>query len=282
MGLSRHLRGRRRRDHRLSCATTPTWSPNACGLLSSASSAGTTRTCCSTRSASRWSQVPVALPVVRGLLVLGNFAVIARTARENAFLTPVVKAQADPGQRVISSGSGPYAVVRHPMYAGALLLVFGTPLLLGSLSGSRARPSSRSCSPCAAIFESGASPHAHRRACACSGRSPSSPGRPRDRQRGDGPARAQPAASPAGAAATQRLRRAPRRPRGRRGRPTRRRARAGTSPSACSRVGVAVERRASRRSAPPTRRATSRSRRCPCVPRSCICCSRCCWWRASS
>jgi protein-S-isoprenylcysteine O-methyltransferase Ste14 len=79
--------------------------------------------------------VPVALPVVRGLLVLGNFAVIARTARENAFLTPVVKAQADPGQRVISSGSGPYAVVRHPMYAGALLLVFGTPLLLGSLYG---------------------------------------------------------------------------------------------------------------------------------------------------
>ena len=105
-----------------------------------------------------WSQVPVALPVVGGLLVLGNFAVIARTARENAFLTPVVKAQADPDQRVISSGSRPYAVVRHPMYAGALLLVFGTPLLLGSLSGSRARPSSRSCSPCARSSRSGASP----------------------------------------------------------------------------------------------------------------------------
>ena len=71
-----------------------------------------------------WSQVPVALQVVGGLLVLGNFAVVARTARENTFLALVVKSQADRGQRVISSG--PHAVVRHPMYAGALLLVFGT------------------------------------------------------------------------------------------------------------------------------------------------------------
>jgi protein-S-isoprenylcysteine O-methyltransferase Ste14 len=31
--------------------------------------------------------------------------------------------------------TGPYAVVRHPMYAGALVLVVGTPLALGSAWG---------------------------------------------------------------------------------------------------------------------------------------------------
>jgi hypothetical protein len=48
----------------ISCATTPSWSPNACGLLSSASSAGTTRTCCSTRScpSSASSSLPAETP----------------------------------------------------------------------------------------------------------------------------------------------------------------------------------------------------------------------------
>ncbi len=38
-----------------------------------------------------------------------------------------------PGQKVISTG--PYAIVRHPMYSGALVMLFGTPLALGSLWG---------------------------------------------------------------------------------------------------------------------------------------------------
>jgi len=33
------------------------------------------------------------------------------------------------------ASTGPYAVVRHPMYACALLFFIGTPLLLGSLWG---------------------------------------------------------------------------------------------------------------------------------------------------
>jgi protein-S-isoprenylcysteine O-methyltransferase Ste14 len=37
------------------------------------------------------------------------------------------------GQRVISTG--PYAIVRHPMYAGALLMLFATPIALGSWWG---------------------------------------------------------------------------------------------------------------------------------------------------
>jgi protein-S-isoprenylcysteine O-methyltransferase Ste14 len=37
------------------------------------------------------------------------------------------------GQTVISTG--PYALVRHPMYAGALIMMIGTPLALGSWWG---------------------------------------------------------------------------------------------------------------------------------------------------
>ena len=37
------------------------------------------------------------------------------------------------GQTVVSTG--PYAIVRHPMYAGALLMLVGSPLALGSWWG---------------------------------------------------------------------------------------------------------------------------------------------------
>jgi protein-S-isoprenylcysteine O-methyltransferase Ste14 len=53
------------------------------------------------------------------------------TFRENAFAAPVVKIQE--GQRVIDTG--PYAIVRHPMYASALFFLIGLPLLLGSWIG---------------------------------------------------------------------------------------------------------------------------------------------------
>ena len=49
----------------------------------------------------------------------------------DAFAAPVVKIQE--GQRTIDTG--PYAIVRHPMYASALLLFLGLPLLLGSWLG---------------------------------------------------------------------------------------------------------------------------------------------------
>jgi protein-S-isoprenylcysteine O-methyltransferase Ste14 len=53
------------------------------------------------------------------------------TFRENAFAAPVVKIQKD--QKVIDTG--PYAIIRHPMYASALFFLIGMPLLLGSWLG---------------------------------------------------------------------------------------------------------------------------------------------------
>jgi protein-S-isoprenylcysteine O-methyltransferase Ste14 len=52
---------------------------------------------------------------------------------ENRYAVVVVRVQRERGQHVITTG--PYRFVRHPMYAGAILLFVGTPLLLGSWYG---------------------------------------------------------------------------------------------------------------------------------------------------
>jgi protein-S-isoprenylcysteine O-methyltransferase Ste14 len=79
----------------------------------------------------KWSSVPVALVVTGDVLFVLGFLLIARVYRENTFTSATISI-AD-GQRVISSG--PYAMVRHPMYAGALVYLAGTPLALGSYWG---------------------------------------------------------------------------------------------------------------------------------------------------
>jgi len=50
--------------------------------------------------------------------------------RENSYASTVVKVDTERGHKVISTG--PYAWVRHPMYAGAIFYFLGTALLLGS------------------------------------------------------------------------------------------------------------------------------------------------------
>jgi protein-S-isoprenylcysteine O-methyltransferase Ste14 len=80
-----------------------------------------------------WSHVPVWLQVVGSGGILAYFWISYLIFRENPFVAPVVKLQADRGQRVVSTG--PYAHVRHPMYAGAVLYLAGTALLLGSWYG---------------------------------------------------------------------------------------------------------------------------------------------------
>jgi protein-S-isoprenylcysteine O-methyltransferase Ste14 len=56
-----------------------------------------------------------------------------RIFRENSFAAPVVKIQRERSQTVITTG--PYSLVRHPMYAGASFMFLGIPLLLGSWWG---------------------------------------------------------------------------------------------------------------------------------------------------
>ncbi len=80
-----------------------------------------------------WSHVPLWLEVAGGLAIaLGLYAFhVVLTA--NTFAAPVVKIQSERKHQVISTG--PYAYVRHPMYAGAVPLIVGTSLLLGSWWG---------------------------------------------------------------------------------------------------------------------------------------------------
>ena len=78
-----------------------------------------------------WSRPPSIVPIVGNLLVVTGFYLIALVYRENTFTAATI--QIAENQTVVSTG--PYAIVRHPMYASALLYLFGTPLALGSYWG---------------------------------------------------------------------------------------------------------------------------------------------------
>lgn len=80
-----------------------------------------------------WSPIPVWLQVVGGIALLLSFYLFFVTFRENSYLSQVVRIQEERGHRVVSTG--PYSYVRHPMYAGLVIFVVGTPLLLGSWYG---------------------------------------------------------------------------------------------------------------------------------------------------
>jgi len=88
--------------------------------------------------AQRWrtSHVPPWLNVVGAVLVVSGLLVSTRVVGENPFAAPVVRVQ--PAHQVIDTG--PYAVVRHPMYASAISYLVGMPLLLGSWYGLVAVP----------------------------------------------------------------------------------------------------------------------------------------------
>ncbi len=67
------------------------------------------------------------------VLFAAGWTMVALALRENAFAAPVVKLQQERGQLVVQTG--PYRFVRHPMYAGAIPLMMGMPLWLGSIAG---------------------------------------------------------------------------------------------------------------------------------------------------
>lgn len=76
----------------------------------------------------QWSNVPTALIVLGDLGVIAGYIIIFLVFRENTYASSIV--EVTESQKVISTG--PYALVRHPMYVGAILIFFATPLALGS------------------------------------------------------------------------------------------------------------------------------------------------------
>ncbi len=78
-----------------------------------------------------WSPVPLAVVIGGDIVVALGFFITFLVVKENTFASATIEITKD--QSVISTG--PYAIVRHPMYSGGLLIVLGTPLALGSLWG---------------------------------------------------------------------------------------------------------------------------------------------------
>jgi len=78
-----------------------------------------------------WSTVPIYVVVTGDLLVASGFFVIFLVFKENTFTGATIEVAAE--QRVISTGL--YAMVRHPMYSGSLVMFLGIPLALGSWWG---------------------------------------------------------------------------------------------------------------------------------------------------
>src|SRR4029079_8703182 len=78
-----------------------------------------------------WSSVPLVGIVIGNVLFAIGFLFVGRVYRENTYTSATIEIHE--GQRVIDTG--PYAIVRHPMYSGALLYMLGTPRALGSYWG---------------------------------------------------------------------------------------------------------------------------------------------------
>jgi protein-S-isoprenylcysteine O-methyltransferase Ste14 len=75
-----------------------------------------------------WSDVPIYLVIVGEIFVVLGFLIVFCVFRENSFTSANIEIAEN--QTVISTG--PYSVVRHPMYSGALLMLLFTPIALGS------------------------------------------------------------------------------------------------------------------------------------------------------
>jgi protein-S-isoprenylcysteine O-methyltransferase Ste14 len=79
----------------------------------------------------QWSKMPVGFEVGGDILILIGFAIVFWVFKANSFTSAVIEVATD--QQVITSG--PYSIVRHPMYFGALVMLLGIPLGLGSWWG---------------------------------------------------------------------------------------------------------------------------------------------------
>jgi protein-S-isoprenylcysteine O-methyltransferase Ste14 len=78
-----------------------------------------------------WSDVSPLVVLISDALILAGYGLFALTLRENRFASRVVELQSE--QRVIQTG--PYRLVRHPMYLAIAVMFVLSPLALGSWWG---------------------------------------------------------------------------------------------------------------------------------------------------
>ena len=78
-----------------------------------------------------WSSTPAYIVIIGDILVAVGMLIVFVVYKENSYTAATI--QAEQGQTVASTG--PYRIVRHPMYAGALIMMAGIPLSLQSFWG---------------------------------------------------------------------------------------------------------------------------------------------------
>jgi protein-S-isoprenylcysteine O-methyltransferase Ste14 len=76
-----------------------------------------------------WSSVPVFVVIAADIMILAGYGFFVRVLKENRYASRVVEVEEK--QRVITTG--PYAMVRHPMYVAVGIIYTLSPLALGSL-----------------------------------------------------------------------------------------------------------------------------------------------------
>jgi protein-S-isoprenylcysteine O-methyltransferase Ste14 len=78
-----------------------------------------------------WSTVPIAVVVIGNVAVLAGLGLAELVIIQNNYAAATITVEQD--QPVVSTGL--YGIVRHPMYVGALIMMAGMPLALGSYWG---------------------------------------------------------------------------------------------------------------------------------------------------
>ncbi len=75
-----------------------------------------------------WSDVSIYISISADIFVVLGFFIVFRVFKENSYTSSTIEVGKD--QKVISTG--PYAVVRHPMYSGAIVMLIFSSVALGS------------------------------------------------------------------------------------------------------------------------------------------------------
>ncbi len=75
-----------------------------------------------------WSAMPVWLVIFADVVVIAAYFLYILVLRTNSFASRII--EVEQGQQTITTG--PYTLVRHPMYLAMILMMVATPLALGS------------------------------------------------------------------------------------------------------------------------------------------------------
>jgi len=75
-----------------------------------------------------WSEVPFIVIIIADLFIFIGYLLFFLVLKENTYASRII--EVEKGQKVISTG--PYAIIRHPMYVDVLTMYILSPLALGS------------------------------------------------------------------------------------------------------------------------------------------------------